>query len=250
MQLRTIFHKAAFTSLCVMGLSGFAISANAALVTNGSFETNGGGGQIGSNPGTTTALGWSVQTPPASYFFLFTSGGQATGSGVTGEYGNVKLLGSIGPSPDGGAFIGADPGYQNSAITQTINGLTAGTVYTVSFDYAGAQQSGFNGATQEGWQVSLGSETKSTDLLSNVSHGFTGWTNTSLTFTATSGSEVLSFLAIGTPGQAAPPFALLDGVSMTPVTSTPEPASWTMLVGGLGLLGCARFTRAKNWFKR
>jgi PEP-CTERM motif len=61
---------------------------------------------------------------------------------------------------------------------------------------------------------------------------------------------LLSFLATGGPSQTQPPFSLLDGVSMTQVTSTPEPASWTMLVGGLGLLGCARFTRAKNWFKR
>jgi hypothetical protein len=246
-----ILRKVAVTGFGAIGLAAFAISANAALVTNGSFETNGGGGQIGASPGTTTASGWSVQTPPASYFFLFTSGSQATGTGVTGEYGNLKLFPTIGASPDGGAFIGSDPGFQNTAITQTISGLTAGTMYTVSFDYAGAQQVGFTGATQEGWAVSLGSETHDTALLSNASQSFTGWTATSLTFTAsTTGSEVLSFLAIGTPSQAAPPFTLLDGVSMTPVTGTPEPASWTMLVGGLGLLGCARFTHAKNWFKR
>jgi hypothetical protein len=242
-----MFHKAAFTGLCVMGLSGFAISANAALVTNGSFSTNGGGGQIGH---TTTASGWSVPGGnTSSYVFLFTSGGQATGSGVTGQYGNLKLYGTIGASPDGGAFIGADPGYQNGAIFQTISGLTAGAMYTVSFDYAGAQQVGYSGATQEGWAVSLGGQTLDTAMLNNASKGFTGWTATSLTFTATSGTEVLSFLATGTPSQAAPPFSLLDGVSMSQVTSTPEPASWTMLLGGLGLLGCARFTRAKNWFK-
>lgn len=248
MKLTQMFHKAAFTGLCVMGLSGFAISANAALVTNGSFSTNGGGGQIGQ---TTTASGWSVPGgSTSSYFFLFTSGGQATGSGVTGQYGNVSLFGPIGSSPDGGAFVGADPGYQNGAISQTISGLTAGAMYTVSFDYAGAQQQGFSGATQEGWAVSLGGQTQNTALLNNLTHGFTGWTATSLTFTATGTSELLSFLATGTPSQGAPPFSLLDGISMSQVTSTPEPASWTMLVGGLGLLGCARFTRAKNWFKR
>ncbi|MDR3533638.1 MAG: PEP-CTERM sorting domain-containing protein, partial [Rhodopila sp.] len=53
-------------------------------------------------------------------------------------------------------------------------------------------------------------------------------------------SELLSFLATGTPsGQ--PPFALLANVS---VTNVPEPAAWTVMVSGLvGLIGIARRRR-------
>jgi hypothetical protein len=50
-----------------------------------------------------------------------------------------------------------------------------------------------------------------------------------MTFTPTSTSETLSFLAIGTPG-GVPPLALLDGVSLSDI---PEPASWALLVSGL-----------------
>ncbi|UAJ11857.1 PEPxxWA-CTERM sorting domain-containing protein [Polymorphobacter megasporae] len=56
----------------------------------------------------------------------------------------------------------------------------------------------------------------------------------SFTFTATGTTEVLSFLALGTP-EGKPPFSLLDGVSGT----VPEPATWAMMIGGLGLVGGA-----------
>ncbi len=251
----SILRKVAVTGFCAIGLSTFAISANANLVTNGSFSTNGGGGQIGFN---TTASGWSVPSgSTASYFFLFGSG-TADGPGVTGQYGNVQLWGPgngsnnglPASSPDGGYFIGSDPAFQNGAISQTINGLTVGSQYDLTFYWAGAQQKNFDGQTTEGWQVSFGSQSHSTSTVTTPSHGFNPWQLQSFTFTASSTSQLLSFLATGGPSASIPPFSLLDGVSLNQVTTTPEPGSWTMLLGGLGLLGGMRFTRAKNWFKR
>lgn len=96
-----------------------------------------------------------------------------------------------GPSPDGGNFVAID-GVQtySTPLVQILTGLVVGSRYQVFFYQAAAQQSGFNGATTDQWQVSL-----------------------------------------GTPS-GMPPFALLDGVS---VTQTPEPGTCMLL--GLGLLG-------------
>lgn len=235
-----------------------ANSANAAvnLVTNGSFETNAGNGELGFN---TSAAGWSVPTPTTgggSYVFLYNampgpigpgnlSGTTADHSGTFGVFSgfNVGLWGpdngssnGLTLSPDGGAFISSDPAFHNGAITQAINGLTPGAKYTLTFDWAGAQQQGFHGTTLEGWQATLGSgPAQSTSLVTVPDKGFSGWMTQSFTFTADSSSDVLSFLAIGGPGAIEPPFALLDGVSLT--AAVPEPATWALILAGVGFLG-------------
>ena len=207
-----------------------AASSAHAAVLNGGFETNGGNGQVGFN---TTIANWTVGGPP-NYFFVFTPGAAPTS---VGEFGAVTLYGPVPASPNGGAFVGADPGFQNATLSQTLTGLTPGSLYTVSFNWAGGQQMGFDGATNEGWQVSFGgAPSQSTNpLISNPNHGFTGWNTSSFNFSADGTSDTLTFLAIGTATQGAPPFALLDGVTVTP--GVPEPATWAMMMVGFGALG-------------
>ena len=130
-------------------------------------------------------------------------------------------------APDGGNFVGMDGAYQQGVLSQTITGLTAGTFYYLSFDFAGAQQYGFTSATTEQFAVDFtaGSTAPAptytcnttgvqcTTVLHDKPEGFTGWNQAGFTFLATSSTETLSFLAIGTPaGQ--PPFSLLDGVEL------------------------------------
>jgi len=79
----------------------------------------------------------------------------------------------------------------------------------------------------------LGSQTQSTPVLSNVSHGFTGRSQESFIYQATSSSETLSFLAVGTP-TGVPPFSLLAGVQ---VAALPEPEEWVMMLVGIPLIG-------------
>ena len=98
--------------------------------------------------------------------------------------GNVKLWGPgdgsanglPASSPDGGNYIAADGAYEVDAITQTITGLSPGSVAVVSFAWAGAQQSGYSGITTEQWIVGFGNDaTQATVPVTDASHGFTGW---------------------------------------------------------------------------
>lgn len=137
-----------------------------------------------------------------------------------------------------------DSDFQQGALEQTISGLTAGHQYTVSFYWAGGQQYGFNGPTTDQLQVSLGGETLSTSVVDVASHGFSGWMQESMTFTADATSDVLSFFAVGTP-QGVPPFALLDGVSLV-ATTAPEPSTVAMLLSGLVGIGGLVLLRRKS----
>ena len=157
-----------------------------------------------------------------------------------------KYLTVYGPfpttSPDGGKFVEADgdPNY-SGVIYQTITGLTAGAQYVVSFYQAAGQQYGFTGPTTEQWAVSLGGSTQLSSLFSLPQGGVGPWMKQSLTFTADGASDVLSFLAEGTPG-GAPPISFLDGVSLD--AAVPEPGAWTLMI--LGAVGLGAILRRRR----
>lgn len=211
------------------------------LVVNGGFETTTMGPNLQFDA-MTQATGW--MSPGNSYNFIFSPGAADT-TGASGQFGNVKLWGPgtgsmnglTATSPAGGNFVAADSAFQVGAISQTINGLTAGQSYTVGFWWAAAQQAGFDGATFDNWAVSLGSQTQTTTVVDMATHGFIPWMHQDFTFTAINSSEVLSFLAEGGP-PGVPPFALLDGVTLNAV---PEPGSLTLVAAGA--LGVAGFVR-------
>ena len=237
---------ARFVAICLPFAAGPAF-AGTQLVTNGDFaistnQTN-SSCQLNYN---CTSSGWSS---PGGYNFIFLPD-TATSTGATGQYNFLSLWGAgnggmntwDGNAPDASSnFIAADGAFLVQPIQQTITGLTVGDHYALTFDWAGAQQSGYQGATSEEWLVSLGSQTQSTGVKQNAAEGFTGWMSEEFIYTATSTSEVLSFLAVGTPdGQ--PPFSLLTDVSLMDV---PEPGSVAMVAAGaLGLLALRRRKRA------
>ena len=222
-------------ALALLAMSGSAMAVP--LVTNGSFES-------------TKLTSSDTKDTFAGNVSNWTGGSNLTFIDAPGTAANGTYLSVYGPfpttSPDGGNFVEADGlTTYSSAISQTINGLTVGTRYNVSFDQAAGQQAGFKGPTTEGWQVSLSdktqTQTQTSSLFSLPQGGVGQWQAQVLTFTATATSEVLSFLAVGTPN-GAPPISFLDGVSMTVV---PEPASMALLGAGLIGFGVTRLRRGQ-----
>jgi hypothetical protein len=225
-------------------------------VTNGSFETYSGGygatdnqlgavSQLGSGTDYTQVSGWTLGQ--STYGFLMNANSLTNGSYSPQFHNEFYLWGpsanaggvanGLTTSPDGGNFLALDGAsdYHGAGISQQITGLTVGNLYSVTFDWAAAQQHGFDGATTESLSVSLGSSTQSTSTFNLDSHAFSGWMTETFTFQATSASEALTFLANGTP-DSQPPFVLLDGVNFSAV---PEPSAAVLLGLGIVVLGAA-----------
>ena len=248
--------RLAVAGFVVLGLALWqeAAVAQTNLVTNGNFAVTG--------TSTSFQFGtWGPYTPPGTlsgwsstgynYVFLPTS---LTATGYYGA-GNVSVWGPSNGASNG--FTGAAPGNNNylaldadypskdgagnqatAPVTQTLNGLKVGFDYTVSFVWAAAQQYSFSGATNETLTVSFGSKSVVTPTYHLPSQGFSGWLSQSYSFVASNTSQVLSFLAGGSP--AVPPFVLLANVS---VVSTPEPGTMTVLATAIGGLAAIRRRR-------
>ena len=211
------------------------------LVQNGNFELSSNGGNKKINGTTaetngTTLTGWTSSqgtNGSGGYNFLL------NGATATTDKSVLRLEGATNGftgSPTGGNFFASDSQWYPGTLSQLISGLTIGTSYLLTFDFALAQQAGFSGANYDNyWQVGFGKTTQNSTKLTIPDDGFSGWKSATMAFTATSASEMLSFLARGTaPG--APPFMLLDNVALN-AAQVPEPETWTMLLGGLALIG-------------
>lgn len=230
----------------VAALSMGSAQAATNLVKNGNFDstTNGSNKQLSSSvtndTNRSTLSDWtSSNGNDGGYNFVLNSN-------IANTWDSAIWLKSQNngwaTSTNGGNIFASDSQYWPGVLSQTISGLSAGSQYTLTFDYALAQQVGFDGANSNNyWQVVFGNNTQNSSALNIANGGFSGWNTSSMTFTATGASQVLSFLAQGSPG--APPFLLLDSVSLT--AAVPEPSTWGMLAAGLGLIGFAARRRAR-----
>ena len=214
------------TAMFIAALLAAGSASAANLVVNGSFDANTTATKINFQGNVT---GW---TGGGGLTFLAPPGSADDTSQYLAVYGPFPTT-----SPDGGNFILADgdPNY-SGAFSQTISGLTVGKTYNVDFYQAAGQQFGFTGPTTERWAVSFGNDTQLSSLFSLPQAGVGPWQAQHLSFIAGATSQVLTFLASGTPG-GAPPISFLDGVSLT--AAVPEPATWGLMIAGFGLVGVA-----------
>ncbi len=243
--------NAAAVGLSVLSVALLGSSAQAMnLASNGSFANNSAGGSAYLGSGQTTIQDWNLSQ--IGYSFLIPDGSAAytdinaagnspdpNGAPLSAPSGGpVDFWGSgMVDSPGGDWFLASDGAFGSAAlnptISQTLMGLTPGQDYTVSFYQASAQQNEFTGDVTAGWTVGFGSASQAATTMNHASMDpVSSWAQQNLTFTASASSQLLSFMATGSPvGQ--PPFSLLSGISVEPTNTTAVPTP-ALLPGLLG----------------
>lgn len=231
-----------------LGAPGAVLAGN--LVSNGDFsQVTGGFGLLAPSVGANTALAdWTVDPAVVnSGNWLFDGTNIAAGS--NDPNGKVFLWGPPIAPPVPGNILAMDGDTQyRAAISQTIQGLTPGNTYELTFYRSGGQLTAFSGPTETRVQVSFGGDTQTTSTIANASQSWYGsWLQETMTFTASSTSQLLSFLAYGTPDNV-PPLALLTGIQLQEVNTpvVPEPSSIVALGIGLVGVGLARRFRGRR----
>jgi hypothetical protein len=225
------------------------------LLTNGNFDTPPGGStvstQFGSD-GYAAMPGWTVSAVNGSTpFDLWWVAATASSASARTQYGNSgqELVSSF-PGADGANpyFVSLD-GDSNSSgtLAQTVAGLTIGDHYQLSFDWAATQMTtASHNPYTIGVAFNLGGAAltgitgaPTTSVYSGAYGSSSAWSTVTFDFTASSASEILSFLAYGTP-VGGPPVALLDNVSLEDI---PEPS-------GIAAVGIAAMLGVVTWRRR
>lgn len=185
-----------------------AQAAQAAIITDGSFETQGAATGTCSFNSTCAAGAWS--------------GSAAGHSGINFNDGQNFA----GNTPDG-QYYGFLQSYNGTTptISQTVT-VAAGT-YLVSWLAGG--RTNYSGAVD--YTVSLNGLIYSGSLAQAQP-----FTATSAVTTLAAGTYTLTFSAHTAIGDNS---ALIDGVSIISEGAVPEPASWAMMLVGMGAIGFA-----------
>lgn len=193
-----------------------AAPAGAASITNGSFT-----GSVGNN---VLPSGWTAQ--------LFSPDTNDI-SEVGGGFFSYDTAPGV-ESSDGGTWVGIAAGFGLETFGQQITDFVVGQSYKLvweQFNSGATFSANYNGANA--FSVLLDNVAVGSGATSILGEG---WTKTSVTFTATSISQLLSFqLASNTPS-----YMNIDGVAFETTVPVPVPGAALMLMTALGGLGAAR----------
>ena len=216
----------------IVAISGLAlvVGAGGALATpsfvNGGFEAGASTGWDLMNA--TNTPGWTlVLSSTFPRLNLNLANGGPYGAGNEG-----KQFATLGGIEDGGT----------SSLAQTVSGFTPGTTYTLSW----IQASEFTSKDVVNVSFLSGSSTASQDFASNPYPGgsayWEGWQVETMTFVPDATSVTFSFHTYGSNYEAGIDNFQISGGGV------PEPASWAIMLVGLGGLGATlRLNRrAKN----
>lgn len=199
-------HKRLITSLC---LASAAAAAPAAVLLDDNFDAN----ALALN---SVPAGWSV------------TGGTVDIIGNIGSGGFFDLV------PGNGAYIDLDGSTSNAGVLSRSFSLLAGTPYTATFTLAGSRRGDTNTVEVDFGSAGSSFVLASADGPSSFSLGFTP---------AADGSYALSFENLGGDNLGALLLSVrVDGV----VAPIPEPATYALMLAGLGLVAwAARRRRAQ-----
>ncbi|KAB7648395.1 choice-of-anchor C family PEP-CTERM protein [Polymorphobacter fuscus] len=206
-------------AVAVIGAGLMAVSANAAIITNGSFELGTDPGVFSTeNVGSTAITGWTV-----------------------GGFG-VDYIGSYWQASDGVRSIDLSA-LSSGSLSQTI-ATVAGTTYTVTFDVSGNPDGGLGNKVLVSSISGSLPNVISYEITPGNSRSNMNWLTYSYDFTAFSNTSVLTFAS----AEFSPFGPAIDNVSI--VTSgggggatVPEPSVWAMLLIGFGAVGFAARAR-------
>ncbi|MBU3078261.1 PEPxxWA-CTERM sorting domain-containing protein [Sphingomonas quercus] len=187
--------------------------------------------------------GWKTahvaDASPRGIAFLFTKpGGNVTYGGTNDESCpdcKNSNMNSAATFADHGNFVALE---KSSGISQFLTDLTEG-IYSLSFDYGGAQMNTVNSGAGFSYTLSAfwGDDLVGTVSGRNDDGSFTGWSSFSTDVTCDAACAangiLLRFVASLAGG---PPVVLLDNVAVTG-GAVPEPATWATMLLGFGVAG-------------
>lgn len=219
---------AILAALAALAASPAAAATN--LIVNGDFET---------------------PAPADGQFKIFGKGSQAlTGWNVVGLTNNAVSLLSTDYVEPNVAFTsesgvvamdisGGDRPNLATGVNQTV-ATQIGQTYRLTFWVGNADGSG-NGNYRNDSILDLSIDGAAREHFVNgaITHHGVNWVEVTRTFTATRADTNIAFFN----GTTADGFTGLDNVSLS---AAPEPAAWSLMIGGFGLAGAALRRRARH----